>query len=101
MKTKHPHMPGYLKLTRNLTDPPIIIFREDDNGKIILDPKEIGIIKTRTYGSKTTLGFDSDNNYKFMRYEILENNSDYFELKKVVDEKLSKSSKLEEKVRGP
>ena len=96
MTTKHPPMPGYLKLTRNPTDPPIIIFREDDNGEIILDPREIGIIKTRTYGSKTTLGFDSDNNYKFMRYEVLENSPDYSELKKVVDEKLSR---LEEKVR--
>ena len=89
-------MPGYLKLTRNLTDPPIIIFREDDNGETILDPREIGIIKTRTYGSRTTLGFDSDNNYIFMRYEVLENSPDYSELKKVVDEKLSR---LEEKVR--
>ena len=91
-------MPGYLKLNRNHTDLPIIIFREDDNGEIILDPREIAIIRTRTYGRKTTLGFDSDNNYKFMRYEVLENKPYYSELKKVVDEKLSK---LEEKVRGP
>ena len=100
MNKRYSHMPGYLKLSINPTDPPIIIFREDDNGEIILDPREIVIIKTRIYGSKVTLGFDSDNNYKFMRYEVLENNPCYFELKKVVDEKLSKSSKLEEKVRG-
>jgi len=91
------HLPGYLKLTRKVNDSPIILFRENENGNINLDPKEIGIIKTRISGSsKTTLAFDSDNNYKFMRYEILEKNSDYSELKKVVDKKLSD---LEEKLR--
>jgi hypothetical protein len=92
-------MPGYLKLTRNKKDLPIILYQEDEEGNINLDPKKIGIIKTRIQGSRVTLGFDSGSNYKFMRYEVLGHDSKYSQLKKVVDEKLSKLSKLEEELR--
>ncbi len=93
------HYRGYLKLTRRNGDTsPIVLYQEDENGNPILDPNKIILIKVRGQGSEVTLAFDSMNDYKIMRYEILERNpEDFGELKEVVDKK---ESDLENKANG-
>lgn len=85
---------NYLKLRRNASDyRPIIAYQVDKNENPILDPRKIILIRVR---GKATLAFDSQNEYKFMRYEILEKNFEKFgELKELVDKKISD---LEDKV---
>lgn len=87
---------NYLKLRRRKDDPPIIVYRVDNNGKPILDYEKIEIINFRIEGSDLVLAFDSKNEYKFMRYEILEKSFEKFgKLKELVDKKISD---LEDKV---
>ncbi len=95
---KYPHYPGYLKLSRQNGDiTPIVSYQVDENGNPILDPNKILLIKVRVMGSKITIAFDSMNDYKIMRYEVLEENpEDFGGLKEVVDKK---ESDLENKVR--
>ena len=85
------HYKAYLKLTRSRGDDrPIIIYREDENGNPILDYRKIGLISVRGNTSDVTMAFDSNNDYKFMRYEVLEKNFEVFgKLKELVDEKIS------------
>ncbi|MEK6872396.1 MAG: hypothetical protein AABW90_00100 [Nanoarchaeota archaeon] len=85
------HYKNYLKLTKNSNDDRlIIIYQEDEDGNPVLDYRNIGIIKIRGNNSRVTLAFDSDNDYKFIRYEALEKNPERsVNLKELVDKKLS------------
>lgn len=88
------HYQKYLKLTRgNHGSRPIIVYQVDEKENPILDPRKIVIIRVR---GKATLAFDSENDLKFVRYELLEKSSGrYSDLKMIVDKKISE---LENKV---
>jgi hypothetical protein len=66
------HYKHALKLRRRNDELPIVIYREDEEGNPIEDPQEICLLYARIEKNEVVLAFDSNNDYRIFRYEVIE-----------------------------
>ncbi|MBS3093342.1 hypothetical protein J4456_02035 [Candidatus Pacearchaeota archaeon] len=93
-----------LTLTRYEGEP-VIIYQANAQGEPILDPDRILVIKLsqkKEYleNEQMRMHFDTRNSYRILRYEIIEKDENFLELKSIVDHKLKKMKGLETRISG-
>jgi len=81
---------GFLSLKLSPEDY-LVIYRTDNQGKVVVDSKEVAILKVSETNNSLRLNFETNNNFKYVRYNALKTNGP----KEIFDIANKKINKLE------
>lgn len=69
--------------------------RKYENGRPVLNHYKIAIMRLRREDNDVILAFDSQNEFNFIRYEVLDKYPKLSEFKKITDQKISRPEQFE------